>query len=325
LEKLDIKDRKILYHLDINSRQSFSQIGKKVGLHKDVVTYRVKKLQDTGIIKGFQTIINTSVIGNSWYRFYFTFQYTYPDIVEDILNYYVNVKYSHAVILLQGQYDLLINTHVKNENKAYSLWKNILSKYRDYFSQQVFSVIYKSYEYRYTFLLEGINEKKPENLRAQVCGSENRIEIDELDYKILGFLTNNSRTPTVEIADKLNINTNTVKNRIKKMMDIGLIRGFRLSIDLAKIAYSIYKSDIVLKDHNKIKKIMEYIHNNNQYLQGIIRSIGYVDLELVFYLNNPNQLHEIMKDLSLKFPNTIKNYKYFRSLRTAKWVFSYEE
>jgi hypothetical protein len=32
MEKLDLKDRKILYELDINSRQSFSQLGKKVGL-----------------------------------------------------------------------------------------------------------------------------------------------------------------------------------------------------------------------------------------------------------------------------------------------------
>ena len=44
MAKLDLKDRKILYHLDIDSRQSFSQLGKKVGLSKDLIAYRVKKL-----------------------------------------------------------------------------------------------------------------------------------------------------------------------------------------------------------------------------------------------------------------------------------------
>ena len=29
--KIDSKDREILYQLDLNSRQSFAQIGKKVG------------------------------------------------------------------------------------------------------------------------------------------------------------------------------------------------------------------------------------------------------------------------------------------------------
>ena len=49
--KVDIKDKKILYHLEINSRQSFNSIGKKVGLSKVNVAYRVKKLQEKGIIK----------------------------------------------------------------------------------------------------------------------------------------------------------------------------------------------------------------------------------------------------------------------------------
>ncbi len=41
MENLDVEDKKILYELDIDSRQSFSQIGRKVGLSKDVVAYRV--------------------------------------------------------------------------------------------------------------------------------------------------------------------------------------------------------------------------------------------------------------------------------------------
>jgi len=53
MEKLDLKDKKILYELDIDSRQSFRSIGRKVGLSKDVVASRVKKLQEIGIIKRF--------------------------------------------------------------------------------------------------------------------------------------------------------------------------------------------------------------------------------------------------------------------------------
>jgi len=41
MEKLDIKDKKILYELDLDSRQSFRSIGRKVGLTKDVVASRV--------------------------------------------------------------------------------------------------------------------------------------------------------------------------------------------------------------------------------------------------------------------------------------------
>ena len=42
--KLDLKDRKILYNLDINSRQTFKELARKVGLSKDSVKYRIDKL-----------------------------------------------------------------------------------------------------------------------------------------------------------------------------------------------------------------------------------------------------------------------------------------
>jgi len=58
MEKLDLKDRKILYELDLNSRQSFRSIGRKVGLSKDIVASRVKKLQEEGIIIRFNTLID---------------------------------------------------------------------------------------------------------------------------------------------------------------------------------------------------------------------------------------------------------------------------
>jgi hypothetical protein len=77
----------------------------------------------------------------------------------------------------------------------------------------------------------------------------------------------------------------------------------------------------VKKDQRQINKIIKYIENH-PYIQGIQRSIGYVDLELAFYLKNANQLYNIMKnimkDLSLKFPNSIKHYKYFSVIKTSK-------
>ena len=48
--KLDLKDRKILYELDMNSRKSNTEIAKKVGLSKQVVGFRIKKLIDEKIV-----------------------------------------------------------------------------------------------------------------------------------------------------------------------------------------------------------------------------------------------------------------------------------
>lgn len=49
MEKIDLKDKKILYELDIDSRQSFRNIGRKNGLSKDIVASRVKKLKENAL------------------------------------------------------------------------------------------------------------------------------------------------------------------------------------------------------------------------------------------------------------------------------------
>ena len=58
--KLDLKDKKILYELDKDCRQSCSQIGKKVGLSTEVVNYRIKKFEEEKIITHYQVVVNLS-------------------------------------------------------------------------------------------------------------------------------------------------------------------------------------------------------------------------------------------------------------------------
>ena len=67
---IDLKERKILYHLDLNCRQSFTQIGKKVGLSKELVKYRVLRMEEEGIITGYWTCIDSYRFGYQVYRYY---------------------------------------------------------------------------------------------------------------------------------------------------------------------------------------------------------------------------------------------------------------
>ena len=55
---LDLLDRKILYQLDLNARQSNAQIARKVKTSKEVVNYRLKRLEKENYILGYHTRIN---------------------------------------------------------------------------------------------------------------------------------------------------------------------------------------------------------------------------------------------------------------------------
>ncbi|MDI3482740.1 MAG: Lrp/AsnC family transcriptional regulator, regulator for asnA, asnC and gidA [Candidatus Methanomethylophilaceae archaeon] len=52
--------------------------------------------------------------------------------------------------------------------------------------------------------------------------------IDRLDGKIIEILKKDSRKPFVEIAQMLNVSEGTVRSRVRKMVEDGIIMGFTI-------------------------------------------------------------------------------------------------
>ena len=88
IELVDLKDRKILFELEQDSRQSLSQIAKKVGLKKETVFHRMRSLEKRGIIKNYLTEINIYKLGFQFYPILIKFQNSTPQIEEDIFDYF---------------------------------------------------------------------------------------------------------------------------------------------------------------------------------------------------------------------------------------------
>lgn len=62
---VDTIDRKIIDILNMNSRLAYAEIGKKIFLSPSSVRERIKKLEDTGVIKAYTLSLNQSMLGNS--------------------------------------------------------------------------------------------------------------------------------------------------------------------------------------------------------------------------------------------------------------------
>ncbi|MCL5439319.1 MAG: Lrp/AsnC family transcriptional regulator [Candidatus Thermoplasmatota archaeon] len=54
--------------------------------------------------------------------------------------------------------------------------------------------------------------------------------MDERDWKIIELLNRNSRISNIEIAKNLGISEGTVRHRIQKMLNDGVIRNFTVSL-----------------------------------------------------------------------------------------------
>lgn len=67
--ELDNYDRKIIALLQSNARISYTEIGRQVHLTAPAVTERVRRLEEAGVITGYQTRVNLRALGYSFEAF----------------------------------------------------------------------------------------------------------------------------------------------------------------------------------------------------------------------------------------------------------------
>jgi DNA-binding Lrp family transcriptional regulator len=253
-------------------------------------------------------------------RFYFNYQYITPEIKHQIIDHFVNFKCTQIVASPEGSIELCVFMFAKNISDIHAFWQQTLSKYRDYFANQIIAPYMGENIYTKSFLLDEKNDRK--NLIVRRGGAV--VAYDDVDFQILQLLARNSRIRTIGIAQELNKNTLTISNRIKRLIELEVILKFHITIDWELIGYKWFKVDLYLKDYKKLHQIIRYLEAN-PHLAYIDKTFGYADLELELIVENVDQLKHIIEDISMKFPEMIRSYVYFSVEKSHKWIEMPEE
>ena len=64
-------------------------------------------------------------------------------------------------------------------------------------------------------------------------------EIDEIDRQILSILMKDAKTPYTDIAKQLFVSSGTIHVRMKKLEQMGVVKGAELKVDYASLGYDI--------------------------------------------------------------------------------------
>ena len=58
-----------------------------------------------------------------------------------------------------------------------------------------------------------------------------KLRLDDINMQILMILNTNGRITATELANRLHVSRPAVQRRIKRMEDLGIIKGFTVMID----------------------------------------------------------------------------------------------
>ncbi len=122
------------------------------------------------------------------------------------------------------------------------------------------------------------------------------FEVDDLDRKILAMLMRNAKQPYTDIAKHLSVSGGTIHVRMKKLEDAGVVKGYSLSVDYAKLGYDICaflgiyldKSSLYDEAVKQLKEIPEVV--SLHYTTGLYNIFAKV------ICKDTNHLREVLHD-----------------------------
>lgn len=252
--KLDLKDKKILHELDMNSRQPSSIIAKKVGLTSEGVSYRIKRLEKEGIITGYQTVINLSKLGLVQFKLVLSFHHISEKELLKVISELKKKDYTKHIGTAFGNWDLIISMEVDNYFGIDEIKNEILSMFGRSVRDKAISILVETNVFSRNYFS---NIKNKINSKIIMDGSEKAV-LDELDMEILNKISINARESLVNLAEGLKSTVRIVNYRIKQMEKKGIISGYRISVGYSNLGVRFYKCFLYLGNPN-LKRVEELL------------------------------------------------------------------
>lgn len=319
--ELDLKDKKILYELDLNARQSDSEIAKKVGLSRDSVRYRINKLVERGYINYFMTLLNSMKLGYNWYRTFFKFQNLTLEKEKEIIEY-LKERVSW-ITKVEGSWDLNTGIFVKNVYEYRDLINKILLKYSSFIERYAVAIVTREWSYHKDYLLNKKHKISKPILMGFDTQEEYKVEtIDETDYKILKAILKNARMKTIDVGREVGTTEMVVRYRLKKLIQTGVIIGFKPFLDIHKLGYIYFKLHLTLQNLTPEKKkgLISYVHQHPTTVH-MTELVGGAHLETEFQVKTNEEFYGYVKDLRLKFGGIIRDYEFMQYTREYKFTY----
>ncbi|MBI5223393.1 AsnC family transcriptional regulator [Candidatus Micrarchaeota archaeon] len=311
---MDELDRRIIGALDFNSRTPNTGIAKICKITKQLLRYRLERLEKEGIIEKCYTLVNTVKLGMMYFRIYIKTQGLDSKSENELIERFRSNQYTSWVITTRGKWDLIVSMYATDVEQFSTDFSSILGDFQKNIHSKnivtIRNVIFSTRDY--------LDKGTKSNSAIYGGASENNL-IDDLDHQILKELAKNSRARITELSKKVNSNPETVSSRIEKLEKKEIIKGHKLTLDYSKFGIlffilSINLSNASVDMRRKIEKFCSF-HPNVIYYVNII---GNQDIELEVETLEYEELDKLIRDIKNTFQSEVRDIEVLQITKQHK-------
>lgn len=313
--QLDTLDKRILFELDCDSRQSYSELARKLRHGRDRVEYRVERLVDLGVIRKFATAINIYRLGLTIYKTYLRLR-TNKKRVKELFAYLEVRTDVYRVAAYDGNWDVNIAMIANSPRQFYDGHSELVSRFHDIIIECAIYTLVDVWWFKKGYFVG----KGGPGIRTG--GEPASLHIDRLEYDLLSHISHDSRIGYTDLAEKVGTTPAIAKYRLEQLESQGVIAGYRLEINHEKLDMLYFKVQLFLSSYQSrfLKRLFDFCESNPHITLFIVQ-LGECPVEIELEVESLSQYHQILDSLREEFSPLIEN---FRSLlvhsETFRWL-----
>ena len=124
-KKLDHFDHKIIRALTDNARISITELSSIVNLSRNAVSYRIKKLETIGVIKGYTTIVNNELDDEKSVDASIMVYRKNRMRNNEVIEYANKVPEVKSCYIVSGEHDVFLLLKAPSQKRINEIWQDI--------------------------------------------------------------------------------------------------------------------------------------------------------------------------------------------------------
>jgi len=301
---VDKKDFAILRALDRNARHTNSKIAKSIGISKEMVNYRISKMEREGILKSYFSVVDLFKIGNDVVKLLIKFQNVSESQQLKIVLWLKKRPEVAWIGNCDGQWNLIVVFNANNMNQLTTFTDLFNDHFGKYFQEKQLLISSEFMFFNEKYLSS--DEKDYFEYKIETC--KECVSLDQKDRVILFELSKNARISSVDLSKKVDITAEAVAQRIKRLLDQKIILGFKPRINFEKLGFRYNHLFVSVKDTSKIDDLIDYYKHHKNCI-SIMRYSGSYDFHLELVVSSDQELRDFLIEFREKFGSNLVDYQ----------------
>ncbi|MFT4309198.1 MAG: Lrp/AsnC family transcriptional regulator [Candidatus Woesearchaeota archaeon] len=267
----------LIYELTNNSRQSNSELARKLGITPQGVAYLNRKLSSESKIIDKTILLNTLLLGYTGMIMFFNLKHYSTSKLKEIIGYLKETPEISSIHLGQYGYDCIAEYNVMSISAIERVLAELLEKHSEDIESPEYSTITSKWHYGRQYQ----RRTKPRRGIEMSAGHRN-LQLTKRQYNLIKILIQDASAPISELSKKTKLSPQTTRKELGKMENDQIIMGYTCNIRYDKIGISKFFIFVKLSnaDIAEPEKFVRFLRNNKNIIEAY-RMIGYYDYMLV--------------------------------------------